>query len=126
MKIITLVENTTSSPDLRCKHGLSLYIETVSHKILFDLGPDGLFAENAKKLNIDLGKVDTVVISHGHRDHGGGLKTFLEINRSAKIYLRREAFEPHYIKVLKLPFSVSLDASLADDSRFIIRGIAPE
>ena len=61
MKIVTLVENTTSSPDLRCKHGLSLYIETANHKILFDLGPNGLFAENAKKLNIDLTQVDIVV-----------------------------------------------------------------
>lgn len=119
MKIVTLVENTTSSPDLRCKHGLSLYIETAGHKILFDLGPNGLFAENAKKLNVDLAKVDTVVISHGHKDHGGGLKTFLEINKTAKIYIRKQALAPHYIKVLGLPFGVGVDASVADESRFV-------
>lgn len=38
MKIISLVENTTKS-ELKAKHGLSLYIETKKHKILFDLGP---------------------------------------------------------------------------------------
>lgn len=119
MKIVTLVENTTSSPDLRCKHGLSLYIETAGHKILFDLGPNGMFAENAKKLNIDLSQVDTVVISHGHADHGGGLKTFLQINKSAKIYIRKEALEPHYIKVLGLPFSVGVNTTHADESRFV-------
>lgn len=62
MKIVTLVENTTSSPDLRCKHGLSLYIETANHKILFDLGPNGLFAENAKKQ----GKIVADTFDHEH------------------------------------------------------------
>lgn len=119
MKIVTLVENTTSSPDLRCKHGLSLYIETANHKILFDLGANGLFAENAKKLNVDLTQVDIVVISHGHADHGGGLKKFLEVNKTAKIYIRKQALEPHFIKVLGLPFGVGVDASLADESRFV-------
>lgn len=62
MKIITLVENTTSSPVLRCKHGLSLYIETTGHKILFDLGQNGLFAENAKKQ----GKIMVDSFDHEH------------------------------------------------------------
>ena len=119
MRIVTLVENTTSSPDLRCKHGLSLYIETANHKILFDLGPNGLFAENAKKLNIDLTQVDIVVISHGHKDHGGGLKKFLAMNKTAKIYIRKQVLEPHYIKVLGLPFGVGIDASVTDESRFV-------
>ena len=39
MKIISLVESTTKS-ELKAKQGLSLYIETKTHKILFDLGPD--------------------------------------------------------------------------------------
>ena len=64
MKIISLVENTTKS-ELKAKHGLSLYIETKKHKILFDLGPDKTVFENAVKRNIDISKVDTVIISHG-------------------------------------------------------------
>ena len=51
MKIISLVENTTKS-ELKAKHGLSLYIETKKHKILFDLGPDKTLFENAVKRNI--------------------------------------------------------------------------
>ncbi|MEE1281567.1 MAG: MBL fold metallo-hydrolase, partial [Acutalibacteraceae bacterium] len=35
------------------------------------------------------------------------------------IYIRKTAFEPHYIKLLKIPFSVSLDKSLARSERFI-------
>lgn len=50
LKIVGLVENTTESPNLKCKHGLSLYIETERHRILFDMGPNDLFLENARKL----------------------------------------------------------------------------
>lgn len=112
IKIAVLVENTSISKEYRAKHGLCLYIETAKHKILFDLGQDDLFLENAKKMNIDISKVDTVIISHGHKDHGGGLADFLKVNQTAKIYMTRTAFEQHYIKVLGLPISVGLDAQL--------------
>ena len=96
MIIKTLVENTSISDDFRNEHGLSLFIATKKHKILFDLGASELFAENAEKLGVDLAAVDIVVISHGHYDHGGGLKTFLKLNSRAKIYLNQKAFEKHY------------------------------
>jgi 7,8-dihydropterin-6-yl-methyl-4-(beta-D-ribofuranosyl)aminobenzene 5'-phosphate synthase len=119
MKITTLLENTTVNKKLKSAHGLSLYIETDTHKILFDTGPNGLFADNAQKLGIDPAAVDTLVISHGHADHGGGLKRFLEINSKAQIYVRPTAFEHHSIKVLFLQISVSLDTKLLDSGRFI-------
>ena len=59
MKITSLLENTTLREDMHTEHGLSLYIETHSHRILFDMGQTDLFYENAKKLNIDLSDVDT-------------------------------------------------------------------
>lgn len=52
IKIIGLLENTTTSKDLKNKHGLSLYIQTEKHKILFDIGPNELFLNNAKKPNL--------------------------------------------------------------------------
>ena len=70
MKIVSLLENI-KTPGVKAKHGLSLYIETENHKILFDCGPDNKFIQNAKVKNIDLTKVDIVIISHGHIDHGG-------------------------------------------------------
>ena len=96
MKLVTLMENTTACDNLRCEHGLSLYLETGNHKILFDAGQSSAFAENAEKLGVDLEKVDFAVLSHGHYDHGGGLERFLEINKTAPVYISSHAFEPHY------------------------------
>ena len=52
MKLVTLMENTTCREDLCCEHGLSLYLETGDHIILFDAGQSGAFAENGEKEGI--------------------------------------------------------------------------
>lgn len=119
MRIVPLVENTTKS-ELKAKHGLSLYIETRLHKILFDLGSDNTLFENAVKRNIDISKVDTVIISHGHFDHGGALKKFLDVNSSANIYVQKEAFEPHYSKTLLLKIPVGIDSKLKSNRQIIL------
>lgn len=116
MKITALVENTSVLPDIGAEHGLSLYIETESSKILFDMGQTELFAANAVKLGVDLAAVDLAVLSHGHYDHGGGLKKFLEINGNASIFLHKHAFEPHYNGTEKY---IGLDTELENNSRLV-------
>ncbi len=96
MLIKALVENTSDSEMYGCEHGLSLYIEMQKHRLLFDVGASPLFFENAEKMGVSISDIDYLVISHGHYDHGGGLRTFLEENSKAKIYIRRQAFEKHY------------------------------
>lgn len=96
MKIYTLMENTAVSDEFVCSHGLSLYIETKNHKILFDMGQNGDFVKNAKVLGIDLSKVDTAILSHGHYDHGGGLEGFLEVNKKAQIHIQKKALGEFY------------------------------
>ena len=84
MKITALIENT-SARGLPTEHGLSLFVETAERKFLFDMGQTDLFARNAETLGIDLTTVDFAVLSHGHYDHGGGLKAFLALNDHAPV-----------------------------------------
>lgn len=114
MRIVTLLENTACRVGLAAEHGLSLYIETGSHKLLFDAGQSAAFGDNGQKLGIDLSKVDLAVLSHGHYDHGGGLLRFLEINKSAPVWMSPHAFEPHYNAQEK---DIGLDPALRESDR---------
>ncbi len=116
MKIVVLVENTSINENLSGEHGLSLYIETEKHKILFDMGQTDLFVKNAKRLGVDLTEVDIAILSHGHYDHGGGLKKFLEINEKAPVYISKYAFEPHYNGTEKY---IGLDVNLCESKRIV-------
>jgi 7,8-dihydropterin-6-yl-methyl-4-(beta-D-ribofuranosyl)aminobenzene 5'-phosphate synthase len=113
MKVKVLVENSvakTNPQSVTPKHGLSLYIEYDDKRILFDVGPSDLFIKNANKMGIDLSKVEYVFLSHGHFDHGGGLKYLFEINQTAKIYIHRLASRKYYGKIFGLiPFYIGLD-----------------
>ena len=135
MKITALVENksggTTHGANhtvisglkptgLRAVHGLSLYIETPNHKILFDLGPDKTLFDNSAARGIDLTAVDTVIISHGHYDHGGPLEQFLEINHTAKVYVQRKAFQKHLARVLLLTVNVGIDATFLNHPQIVL------
>lgn len=121
MKIITLLENTACGAGLCAAHGLSLYIETPKHKILFDMGPDGRFIDNAEKLGVDLSAVDIAVLSHGHFDHGGGLRAFCEVNSRADILVHTDAFGNFYaLEEGKEPRYIGLDPELWElESRVI-------
>ena len=114
MKIWTLMENTACQEDLAAEHGLSLYIETGSRKILFDAGQTDAFVGNAAKMGVDLSLVDTAVLSHGHYDHSGGMKAFLEYNSNAKIYANQFAPEPHFNGTEKY---IGIDPALAASER---------
>lgn len=124
MKITALVENTTNREDIIKKHGLSLYIETGRHKILFDVGPDDTFIKNAQTLGIDLPEIDTAVISHGHSDHGGALELFFEKNKKSSVYIHERAFENHAVSVIGIKLNVGLDERLKENPRIkLISGI---
>ena len=72
-----------SAMPLLAEHGLSCLLSMSSgpeqYQVLLDTGmsPICLF-HNAEKLGIDLSAIDTLVLSHGHFDHFGGLHEFLD------------------------------------------------
>lgn len=119
LKIVSILENTSSSNQYKKDHGLSLYIETKNHKILFDVGPNKKFLKNARKMGIVLEDVDVVILSHGHKDHVGGLKHFLKMNKKAKIYVRQSALEKHYIRVLGCYIPIGFHYAKKDIKRFV-------
>ena len=119
IKIYALAENTAKNSNYSFEHGLSLYIETTNHKILFDSGQSDMFINNAVLLGLDLSKVDIAVLSHGHYDHGGGLEKFLEINATAPIYMNRNAFGNFYNGTKKY---IGLSETLKKSNRIIFIG----
>lgn len=74
LKITVLSENTAGKW-CRAEHGLSFLVEA-DRKILFDTGSSDLISFNAQILGIDLSEINTIVLSHGHDDHSGGLMLF--------------------------------------------------
>jgi len=73
MKLSVLTDNTAGGY-FSAEHGLSYLIEYNDRKVLFDTGHSDIFIRNAELLNINLDEVEIVVLSHGHWDHGNGLK----------------------------------------------------
>nr|WP_319493955.1 MBL fold metallo-hydrolase [uncultured Desulfobacter sp.] len=119
MEIICLLENNTTDPNLAPDHGLSFFIRTRNQSILFDMGQDRKFADNARHLGVDLTKTDLSVLSHGHYDHGGGLPHFQTLNSTAQTIMTRKAFEGRcYAQYLDYaPKYIGLDTDAIDLSR---------
>jgi 7,8-dihydropterin-6-yl-methyl-4-(beta-D-ribofuranosyl)aminobenzene 5'-phosphate synthase len=73
---------------LNSQWGLSLYLETtagdVTRRQMLDFGlTSEVLLNNLKLLDVDPGKLDGLILSHGHGDHFGGLVGFLERHRAA-------------------------------------------
>jgi len=114
MKLSVLTENTASGY-YTAEHGLSYFIEYENKNILFDTGHTEVFLRNAEKLNIDVDSAETVVLSHGHWDHGNGLKYL----KNKKLICHPNCFIKRYRK--NDSFNIGLDLSYAEfDKRFEI------
>lgn len=92
--ITVLVENIAAGRGLIAEHGLSFWIDLEGRKILFDSGQGNALAHNARRLGIDLGAADAIVLSHGHYDHTGGLKDV----PARPLYAHPHAFIPKYAR----------------------------
>ena len=87
----------TTKDNCMAEHGLSCIIKVFKgsdeHIILLDTGLSSeSLLKNSKSLNIDLEKVESVVLSHGHFDHTGGLVEFMKHVNGNPLILHPDAF----------------------------------
>ena len=88
LELTIVYDNNPYREDLTTDWGFACYIKGVEQTILFDTGKDGsILLENMEKLAIDPNTIETVVISHIHQDHIGGLNNLLKVNNDIKVYV---------------------------------------
>lgn len=98
LKITVLVENSAGKLGVLAEHGLSFLIETGGEKILFDTGQSFVLEHNLGRLKLCLDDVKTVVLSHGHYDHTGGLHTALPMMNQPTVYAHPAVIEPKFAR----------------------------
>ncbi len=90
--------NFNPSKSILAEHGLSclikVYAGSEEYWVLMDTGMSSkCFFHNINVLNVDLNKIESVILSHGHFDHIGGLSEFFnQVSRDVPLVLHPEAF----------------------------------
>lgn len=119
MKITCLVNNYSINSSFLDEEALSLFIEAEGLRILFDTGIDNALFLNANLLDVNLEKLDYIVLSHGHKDHTGALKKLMEINKNAKVVAHKDILLDTFTYVNGEHVYVGLDKDEVDTKRFI-------
>ncbi|HHY45884.1 MAG TPA: MBL fold metallo-hydrolase [Firmicutes bacterium] len=63
---------------------------------LFDTGQSDSLIWNAGQIGVSLKDVDTVILSHSHYDHTGGLIPFVKKTKPKEVLVPRDFFDPKY------------------------------
>jgi len=88
IRITVVYDNNPYKKGLETSWGFSSVVAGVEKTILFDTGDNGqLLLENMSKTGIDVNSIETVVLSHIHGDHTGGLEEFLKKNPKVSVSL---------------------------------------
>lgn len=88
MKLICLIENTAVDDKLYAENGLSFFVEYGGRNYIIDAGLSGKAAENARRMKLPMDSIDSVVITHNHAGHIGGIDSIMRTSPDADIYLR--------------------------------------
>jgi 7,8-dihydropterin-6-yl-methyl-4-(beta-D-ribofuranosyl)aminobenzene 5'-phosphate synthase len=88
-RTITIIyDNNSYDNRLQSDWGFSALVEYNEHVLLFDTGRDGaMLMENMRILGIDPTRIESVMLSHAHGDHTGGLTALLEFGARPTVYL---------------------------------------
>lgn len=97
IRITTLSDNTAAMGNFLAEWGLSILVETPEATVLLDTGIGNSAVHNAQILDIDLGKIDKIVLSHGHADHTGGLREVLrQMKKDVEIIAHPDIWQAKY------------------------------
>ncbi len=97
LTITTLVENMVKDRNLLAEHGLSFLIQVNNNNFIFDTGQGMCIDHNVSLLNISLKTISSVIISHGHYDHTGGLMRLIDKKIPLTIRTHQEVFNKKFI-----------------------------
>jgi 7,8-dihydropterin-6-yl-methyl-4-(beta-D-ribofuranosyl)aminobenzene 5'-phosphate synthase len=88
LTITILYDNIEFDPSLEAAWGFSALVERNGVKLLFDSGGNGaILMKNIAALDIEPGQIQSVVLSHIHGDHTGGLNALLNVGIQPTIYV---------------------------------------
>ncbi len=93
---LTLLVDNRAKQGLTVEHGLSIWIETAGRNLLFDTGQGAALQGNARSLGVDLTATDTLILSHGHYDHTGGVPQIVDGNPGVQVFVHPSATGPRY------------------------------
>jgi len=96
VKITTLAENSATIQGTLAEHGLSMLLQLDDLWVLLDTGFSDTAVHNAHALKIDLSRVSHIVMSHGHRDHSGGLLSVLAETGEVTVHGHVGIWKPRY------------------------------
>jgi len=96
IRIRVLVDNAKGATGLQSQWGLSFWIETPAARVVLDCGGSGAFLQNARRLREPIEAADAFVLSHGHFDHGGGVRELMDAAPSACLVLHPGALVPRW------------------------------
>jgi len=97
INVTTLSENSAGMPDVLAEWGLSMLVEVDGYTVLFDAGRSISVSHNADLLGVDLGKIEKIVLSHGHFDHIGGLHSVLSrMKKQIEVIAHPDIWENKY------------------------------
>ncbi|MDL2257692.1 MBL fold metallo-hydrolase [Eubacteriales bacterium OttesenSCG-928-K08] len=97
MRIHIICNDIAQTDSLTAEHGFSAVVECNGHRVLFDTGDTDVFLKNAKAMGLSLDNINSVVLSHAHYDHSGGLLEFCgQAKNDYSLFLSQHFFTPKY------------------------------
>ncbi|MBU7044147.1 MAG: MBL fold metallo-hydrolase [Theionarchaea archaeon] len=119
LTIAVVYDNNVYDTSVISEWGFSCYISGGGHTLLFDTGGKGpLLRHNMETMGLKLTDVESVVISHHHGDHTGGLSALLRQKETLTLYIPQSfpsSFTNHVQGYGARVVSVSEPVSICDN-----------